>query len=131
LLLTGFANQVPLLPPSVRHLTYAPLGKLLPGAAALVHHGGIGTSAAALAAGVPQLLIPFAHDQPDNAARLCRLGVAETLRRPRARDMAGALERLLGSQEVARSCRQLAERVNPSLIEAVDALQTYAAGVAA
>ena len=37
--------------------------------AGLVHHGGIGTSAQALAAGIPQLLMPQAHDQPDNAAR--------------------------------------------------------------
>jgi len=40
----------------------------------LVHHGGIGTSAQALTAGIPQLVVPFAHDQFDNAARLMRLG---------------------------------------------------------
>ncbi len=47
---------------------------LVPRLAALVHHGGIGTTAQAMRAGVPQLITPFAHDQFDNAARVERLG---------------------------------------------------------
>ena len=62
------------------HVPYAPFSALMPRLRALVHHGGIGTSAQALAAGIPQLVVPFAHDQFDNAARLRRLGVADTLR---------------------------------------------------
>jgi rhamnosyltransferase subunit B len=101
--LTRFAEQLPPLGAGARHVRYAPLRALLGRAAALVHHGGIGTSAAALAAGVPQLVMPFAHDQPDNAARLERLGVAESLspRLFRAGAVARALGRLLTSPDVA------------------------------
>ena len=77
LLLTKFANQVPTpLPAGVIHVAYAPFSELLPQCAALVHHGGIGTTAQALAAGVPQLIVPFAHDQHDNAARVSGSGAA-------------------------------------------------------
>ena len=79
-LLSRHAQHVPSnLPPEIRHLPYVPFSRLLPHCAALVHHGGIGTAAQALAAGIPQLVVPMAHDQPDNAARLKRLGVAEIL----------------------------------------------------
>ncbi len=53
---------------------YVPLSRILPHCAALAHHGGIGTTALAIAAGVPQIATPFAHDQFDNAARMERLG---------------------------------------------------------
>src|SRR6185436_13395214 len=80
ILLTRHREQVPdNLPREVIHIDYAPFSQLLPRCAALVHHGGIGTSAQALASGVPQLVTPFTHDQPDNAARLKRLGGAEVL----------------------------------------------------
>ena len=59
---------------------YVPLRRLLPHAAALVHHGGIGTTAEALRAGTPQLVVPLAHDQFDNAARVAALGVGASLR---------------------------------------------------
>jgi UDP:flavonoid glycosyltransferase YjiC (YdhE family) len=79
-LLSRHAQHVPAnLPPEVRHVDYVPFSRLLPHCAAVVHHGGIGTAAQALAAGIPQLVVPLAYDQPDNAARLKRLGVAEVL----------------------------------------------------
>src|SRR5262249_33834850 len=99
LFLTRFAEQLPAqLPDGVRHFAWVPLSKLLPHASALVHHGGIGTSAAALAAGIPQVVMPFSHDQPDNAARLERLGVARPLpvRRFRGPALAAELGQLLG-----------------------------------
>jgi rhamnosyltransferase subunit B len=77
LLITPYREQLPAtLPAWASHVAYAPFTALLPRLSALVHHGGIGTSAQALAAGKPQLVVPFAHDQFDNAARLERLGVA-------------------------------------------------------
>ena len=79
-LVTAFAGQLPSPLPGWAHRTaYAPFSTLLPRLAALIHHGGIGTSAQALAAGIPQAIVPFAHDQFDNAARLRRLGVSTTL----------------------------------------------------
>ncbi len=80
-LITPYVDQLPRrLPIGMHHVAWAPFSQLLPRLSALVHHGGIGTSAQALAAGVPQLVVPFAHDQFDNAARLERLGVARALR---------------------------------------------------
>ncbi len=77
---TPYREQVPAdLPATVHYAAYAPFDVLSRQAAAFVHHGGIGTSATVLAAGKPQLIVPFAFDQPDNAARLTRLGVAATV----------------------------------------------------
>ena len=76
LLLTRFTEHLPTLPPTVHHEVFAPLSRVLPRSAALVSHGGIGTLAQALAAGVPQLTMPMGFDQPDNTTRLLRLGVA-------------------------------------------------------
>jgi rhamnosyltransferase subunit B len=56
--------------------SYAPHSLLMPRAAAVIHHGGIGTLAQALYSGRPQLIVPFFADQPDNASRAARLGVA-------------------------------------------------------
>jgi rhamnosyltransferase subunit B len=98
LLLTKFEQQLPpRLPPTVRHCAFAPFQQLFPLCAAVVHHGGIGTTARALAAGTPQLVLPFAYDQLDNARRVERLGAGEWLRARRAngRRMAKALDRLV------------------------------------
>jgi len=60
---------------------YAPYSMLFSRCAVIVHQGGIGTSAQALRAGRPQLVVPFSGDQPDNAVRLARLGVGRHLER--------------------------------------------------
>jgi UDP:flavonoid glycosyltransferase YjiC (YdhE family) len=67
------------LPPGVLAVPYAPYSELFPRAAAVVHQGGVGTTAQALRGGRPMLVVPFAHDQPDNADRVRRLGVARVL----------------------------------------------------
>ena len=97
----------------MRHFDYVPLGQVLPRAAALVSHGGVGTLSQALAAGVPQLVMPLGFDQFDNAARLERLGVAATLtpRRFRGPAVAQHLARLLGCPTVARACQAAAARL--------------------
>lgn len=76
---TKFPAQLPPLDASCLHVPYAPFSALLPRCAAIVHHGGIGTTSQALASGIPQLIHPFSHDQPDNAARVKRLGVGDRL----------------------------------------------------
>jgi rhamnosyltransferase subunit B len=79
-LISPFGDQVPAeLPREIRAFEFVPFSRIFPRAAAVAHHGGIGTSAQGLAAGVPQLIMPMAHDQPDNADRLERLGVARSL----------------------------------------------------
>jgi UDP:flavonoid glycosyltransferase YjiC (YdhE family) len=113
LLVTRYADQLPsTLPDGVMHCPYIPFSQLLPRSAALVHHGGIGTTAQALAAGVPQLLMPMAHDQPDNAARVQRLGVGRSLppRRFKAPAIARMLDELLKSDMVAQRCREVVRK---------------------
>ncbi|RPJ39015.1 MAG: hypothetical protein EHM35_03255, partial [Planctomycetaceae bacterium] len=61
------------------HFPYVPLSSVLPRAAAVVHHGGIGTTGQAFAAGIPQLVVPFTDDQSDNAARVQRTGAGVTM----------------------------------------------------
>ena len=114
LLLTRYREQLPVeRPDGVRSFDYVPFTEVLPRAAALVHHGGIGSAAQALAAGVPQLVMPMTFDQPDNADRLRELGVARVLSPARFRGPAVAqeLEQLLRSTETAARCRALAERL--------------------
>jgi len=132
LLLTRHRAQLPReLPPGVMHVDYAPFRALLPRVAALAYHGGIGTMAQALAAGIPQLIMPMAHDQPDNASRVERLGVGTTLspRRFRAAAAASRLDGLLGSDEVLRRCRELASKVDfeAAIERACDAIESLAA----
>ncbi len=79
-LVTRELKQVPQnLPASILTVDYAPFSTLLKHAAVFVHHGGIGTLSQGFAAGVPQLIMAMAHDQPDNADRLERLGAGTGL----------------------------------------------------
>lgn len=113
LLLSRFPQQIPAdLPDYVRHIDYIPFSRVLPGSAAIVHHGGIGTTAQGLRAGIPQLIMPMSHDQPDNAARVRRLGAGDWVKPSafRGPKVAGVLDRLLGSGEVHRACRAIAGR---------------------
>jgi UDP:flavonoid glycosyltransferase YjiC (YdhE family) len=131
-LLTRHAEQVPRsLPPSVRHFGYAPFSLLLPRAAALVHHGGIGTVAQGLAAGIPQLVMPLSYDQPDNAVRLQELGVGKALppKRFTGANCARALEELLASEEVRRRCAALAAKTREGdpLAETCDLIEALGA----
>ena len=108
LFLTMFPEQLPApLPDGVRHFDYVPFSAVLPRSAVLVHHGGIGTTAQALAAGVPQLVVPAAHDQPDNAVRVRRLGAGEFLL-PRSYTAANAVEVLRPPERSRRSARTAA-----------------------
>jgi UDP:flavonoid glycosyltransferase YjiC (YdhE family) len=83
---------------------YAEYSKLFPRSAAIVHSGGIGTTAQVLRAGKPMIVMPFSHDQPDNAARVTRLGTGLTIRRGsyRVNRVERELKRLLGDHEMAR-----------------------------
>lgn len=112
-LLTPHSDQVPpLRSPEFRHFSFVPHSCLLPRAAALVHHGGIGTAFQALTAGIPQLIAPIFLDQPDNGRRFTRLGVADAVRPGtyRPEEVARKLERLLQSDDVAARCREYAAR---------------------
>lgn len=114
LLLCKGREQVPAdLPPGVAHFDYAPFSRVFPRAAAVVHHGGIGTTAQALAAGVPQVVMPLAFDQPDNAARLERLGVARSVPAQRftADRAVAALSAVLDNPTVQAACKTYAAKM--------------------
>jgi UDP:flavonoid glycosyltransferase YjiC (YdhE family) len=71
-------NSIPEpLPPGTAVFSYAPFSKILPRASVVVHPGGIGTTAQALVAGRPMLVVPYAFDQPDNAFALSFWGWRE------------------------------------------------------
>lgn len=131
LLLTGHSEQLPKsLPSGVRHVDFAPFTHLLPRCAALVHHGGIGTMAQALAAGIPHIIMPLAHDQFDNAARIERLGVGVTLppKRFTADRLTTAMQALLDSPSVKNACQMYAAKLtgNQALADTADLLEGLA-----
>ena len=111
--LTPHGEQLPPhLPSNVLWQAYVPLRRLLPACAALVHHGGIGTTAEGLRSGIVQLVVPFAHDQFDNAARVTALGVGSALpvARLSAARLTRSLRRLLSSRKYSVSTGAVAQR---------------------
>ena len=80
MLVTNYPEQLPAqLPTGIKAFGYLPFSEVLPRAALLVYHGGIGTLAQGIKAGVPHLVVPHAHDQFDNAWRLEQLGLGRSV----------------------------------------------------
>lgn len=95
------------LPPEIIAVPSAPYHLLFPRCAAVVHSGGIGTTAQVLRAGVPQIAAPFAHDQYDNAARVERMGVGSRGKRTTtAPELAATLSRLLNDNGITNRAAQ-------------------------
>ncbi|MFO0934921.1 MAG: glycosyltransferase [Gemmataceae bacterium] len=113
ILLGKSGDQIPAdRPANVFHADYAPFSEVFPQAACVVHHGGIGTSAQGMKAGVPQLIMPMAFDQADNAARMKRLGIAETLfpKRFTGPNLARALKSILARESMRQRAREIRTR---------------------
>jgi UDP:flavonoid glycosyltransferase YjiC (YdhE family) len=111
--LTRYADQVPeQLPATIKHFAYVPFSRLLPHIILLVHHGGIGTTAQALRAGIPQLIHPMAYDQYDNAARLKKIGVGTSIKPDdyTAATVAEVLRYLMTSNDIKQCCADVASR---------------------
>lgn len=110
LLLIGHARNLPAepLPDGVAAFEYAPYSEVLPRACAIVHQGGVGTTGQGLRSGKPVLILPHAHDQFDNAARVARLGCGRVLPRPRysARSAITELRALLNDARYAERARE-------------------------
>jgi len=110
ILLTGMPpDSLGTVPPGVKVFQYLPYSAVFPSAAAIVHSGGIGTLAQALAAGRPQLIVPVAFDQPDNARRTVALGIARSIpfRKAAAETMTRELAVLLEAPDCARRARAI------------------------
>jgi rhamnosyltransferase subunit B len=123
LLLAGpqAAERMPNLPDGILAVDYAPHAAIFPHAAAIVHQGGIGTTAQALRAGKPTIIVPFAHDQFDNARRSERLGLGLTMSRDHytAATATRTLHRLLSNPDFSRRANQFGR-----LIRAEDGIRT-------
>jgi UDP:flavonoid glycosyltransferase YjiC (YdhE family) len=117
------------LPPGIVAFPYAPFSAILPRASVIVHQGGIGTGAQALAAGRPMLVVPFAFDQPDNAARLQRLGVARTIQRKHytAQRAHSELQSLLTEPAYAATAAEVAHKIaqEDGVRTASDAIESH------
>jgi len=115
------------LPDSICVAEYAPYSALFSRASAIIHQGGVGTTAQCLRAGKPMLIMPYSHDQPDNARRMRRLKVARVLQKRYftslrvAKKLRGLLEKPL----YARRAEQIARRMRGEngVATACDALE--------
>jgi rhamnosyltransferase subunit B len=118
------------LPESTCIAPYAPYSKIFPRAAAIIHQGGVGTTAQALKAGRPMVVMPYSHDQPDNARRVRHLGVAKVIQRKDYRPEVAAqkigrlLEDAAYTKRAAEVARVIAEE--DGVRTACDALENAA-----
>jgi len=96
------------LPDSITAIGWASFPGLFRRASAVVHPGGVGTTAQVLRAGVPQLVVPHSHDQFDNAERIRRMGCGRILYRSRVttRSLTRELSRLLSDSDAASKAQQ-------------------------
>jgi rhamnosyltransferase subunit B len=92
---------------------YAPFSELFPHAAVVVHQGGSGTTAQALRAGKPALIMPCGFDQPDNAARVKRIGAGLSIPRDKYKParVAKELERLMDEPAFADNAARVAGKL--------------------
>jgi len=116
MLVTNFSEQVPSgLPEHVQVFGYQPFSALLPKASLLVYHGGIGTLAQTIRAGIPHLVVPHGHDQFDNAWRIEQLGLGRSIpeTRYRARLVSETIRSTLDDVDVCAQARAMSSRIDP------------------
>jgi len=115
ILLTG-PHAPERLPETVRAYPYLPYSMVFPRTAAVVHQAGIGTLSHALRAGRPQLIVPLAFDQPDNARRACSLGLARTVpfRKLTAKLLGSEISLLMGSAKYSDAAHGVAAQLSHS-----------------
>jgi UDP:flavonoid glycosyltransferase YjiC (YdhE family) len=119
------------LPDSICLADYAPYSALFPRASLVVHQGGVGTTAQCLRAGRPMLIMPYSHDQPDNARRMQRLGVARVIQRAsyKSARVARDMRAMLAEPEYEREAQAAAEIIarEDGVKTACDALEQLCA----
>ncbi|WP_197992883.1 glycosyltransferase [Gimesia aquarii] len=120
-------NRSTTLPDGVMAIDYAPFSELFPRAAAIVHHGGIGTTGLTMHSGRPMLIVPHAWDQPDNAERAARLGIARIIPQHRYTPNRAMTElrHLLENPEYSRRAKEIKEEIRKEdgVKNACDALE--------
>lgn len=118
------------LPANVHVERWWPQRAVMPYAAAMVGHGGFGTTLSGLAAGVPMVVVPLFADQPDNARRVEAIGAGVALEGgPRAIEALGpAVQRVLGEESIRAGATRIAAEIRslPGAAEAVPLLEDVA-----
>lgn len=111
---TGWAGLQHANPPStMRFIGSIPHQALLPHISTIIHHGGAGTTAAALHAGIPQVIIPHIADQWFMASEVERLGAGVELRRKNwPRNLPRVLARMEADPAIAKRARDLSSRLS-------------------
>jgi UDP:flavonoid glycosyltransferase YjiC (YdhE family) len=102
------------LPDTVLMVDSVPFSWLFPRVAAVVHHGGAGTTSAGLRAGVPSVVIPFFGDQPFWGRRIAALGVGPTpipRKRLTAERLAHAIHEAVTDQAMRRRASELGAKI--------------------
>jgi UDP:flavonoid glycosyltransferase YjiC (YdhE family) len=101
------------LPETICVAEYAPYSALFSQAALVVHQGGVGTTAQCLRAGKPMLIMPYSHDQPDNARRMKRLKVAQVIQKGSYTPgrVAKKLESILTEPSYAEQAQRVAQEL--------------------
>jgi UDP:flavonoid glycosyltransferase YjiC (YdhE family) len=120
------------LPPSVHVERWVPQADVMPHAAAMVGHGGSGSTLMAMAAGVPLAVVPFFADQPANAQRIAELGAGIALPTGLAaiEQLPDAIGALLHDRTYARRAGLVAADIAelPPVDDAVAMLEDFALG---
>jgi rhamnosyltransferase subunit B len=115
MLVTNYPDQVPRdVPSNVRTFGYLPFSEILPRSAMLVYHGGIGTLAQTVKAGIPHLVVPNGHDQFDNGFRIERLGLGRSIAQTayRARKVVVTIRGMLEDSALGTRCREYSRRID-------------------
>ena len=115
MLVTNYSEQVPAnLPANIKVFGYLPFSQVLPRAALLVYHGGVGTLAQGIKARVPHLVVPHGYDQFDSGWRIEQLGLGKSIpqSRYRAARVARAIENILGNNTSAPRRADYASRID-------------------
>ena len=115
MLVTNYLQQIPNeLPPGVRAFSYVPFSEILSRCSALVYHGGVGTLAQGIKAGLPHLVVPNSLDQPDNGRRVQHLGLGYSIypERYTAPHVAQVLGQLLNSATIRQRCQEYSARID-------------------
>lgn len=113
LLIGDGINRPKSLPEGVAAFDYAPYSQIFPRACAIVHQGGVGTTAQAMRAGKPMLIMPFSHDQPDHAYRMEKSGIGRSIARKnyRAPRVAEKLKALLDNSDYSQRAAKIGAQI--------------------
>jgi rhamnosyltransferase subunit B len=115
MLVTNYPEQVPPnLPANIKVFGYLPFSQVLPRAALLVYHGGVGTLAQGIKARIPHLVVPHGYDQFDSGWRIEQLGLGRSIpqSRYRAGRVARTIESILQDDAAARRRADYASRID-------------------